>query len=1059
MSDGEPSRSTGLLAAAIRRPVTVTSVVILISLFGLLSVLGLPIQLAPDITTPTITVTTVWPGSSPLEVESEIIEPQERVLKRVQGLTRMEVLASANRGEVTLEFEVGTDLDQALVRVSNQLSQVPVYPPTADEPVVSTANSTGPPLAVLLVRHPEGKSVAAYQTWVIEEILPRLERVPGVASIFMRGGRETELQIDFDSAALAARKLTVASVASRVRAELANVSAGDVDVGKRRMLVRTMTTPDEVSGFSRLVVGSGADGTPIRLSDVAKVGLGLRRATDFAIGDDREAIAILPRREAGTNVLVVTEELKRVVEELNRTRFAPEGLEFEVVDDQSGYIKGSLAQVRQNLLLGGALAVLVLLVFLGSVKSSALIGLAIPVCVLGTALGMSLLGRSVNVVSLAGVTFAVGMVIDNSIVVLEAIETRRQAAASAMEAALGGVREVWGAVLASTATTAAVFIPILTWVGEVGELLRDVAYAISLSVILSLVVSVLVIPSLSARWLSVGKQSISPVGERVTAFGARVRDGIARQVSVLVHSRAASLAVVLGAALASVWLSFALLPKMEYLPTGNRNLIFGIILPAPGMSVDELMREGFRNQRVMVQHTGKSVDGVPAVRRSFFVGDPSRLFVGGVAQDPEQVRGLRDFMRGLHAKIPGAIGFATQASLFAPGLGEGRAVKVELTGSDMTQLITTGRMLFGQLRQVVPGAQVRPVPVLDLGAPELRVLPDRARVSALDMTPSDVSLIADALVDGAIIGQFGREGERKIDVVLRAAGNAPIVDEATLEAAPVVTPAGQVVPLGAMAKVETALGPTAVQRIERRRAVTLQVTPPDEVPIETAMVAITRHVEGLKERGELPAGIEVELGGSAGKLAAAQRQFGWILLVALLISFLLLASLFEDFLAPVVVMISVPLATAGGVVLLRVVDKVLAPQPLDLMTALGFLILMGVVVNNAILIIDGALVRLRAGSSIEAAVTESVQRRIRPIFMSTFTSLAGLLPMVVLSGDGSELYRGVGAIVLGGLGASMFLVLYVVPSLFVLLWRLRGAPASDAPAASVGGAPAATSAE
>ncbi|HMR05622.1 MAG TPA: efflux RND transporter permease subunit, partial [Polyangiaceae bacterium] len=200
MTPSGDADSPGLLATAIRRPVTVTSLVILVTLFGLLSLFGLPVQLAPDITTPTITVTTVWPGASPLEVESEIVEPQERVLKRVQGLERMEVLATSNRAEVTLEFDVGTDLDQALVRVSNQLSQVPTYPPTADEPVVSTANASGPPLAVLLVRHPEGKSVAAYQSWVVEEIIPQIERVPGVASIFMRGGRESEVQIDFDTA-------------------------------------------------------------------------------------------------------------------------------------------------------------------------------------------------------------------------------------------------------------------------------------------------------------------------------------------------------------------------------------------------------------------------------------------------------------------------------------------------------------------------------------------------------------------------------------------------------------------------------------------------------------------------------------------------------------------------------------------------------------------------------------------------------------------------------------------------------------------------------------------
>lgn len=1033
----------GLLATAIRRPVSVTSLVILVVLFGVFAALRLPLQLTPDVTIPTISVSTRWPGASPLEVESEIIEQQEQVLKRVQGLVRMESTARSNQGEITMEFEVGSDLDQALVRVSNQLSQVPSYPQAADEPVVSTSNSTGPPLAVLLVRHPEGKSVAAYRTWVIEEILPRIERVRGVSSIFMRGGQDTEVHVDFDGAALAARNLTVAQVAERVRRELSNSSAGDLDVGKRRLLVRTMTAPKRPKDLEEMVIASAADGTPVMLGDVAHVELGLRRATDFAIGDDREAIAILPRREAGSNVLEVTEELKSVVARLQKDYFAPEGLTLEVVDDQSGYILGALSQVQRNLLLGGILAMLTLLVFLRSLRASALVSLSIPVCVLGTALGMALFGRSVNVVSLAGVTFAVGMVIDNSIVVLEAIDTWRKRAKSAGEAALKGVREVWGAVLASTLTTAAVFLPILTWEGEVGELLRDVAYAMTISVALSLAVSVLVIPSLAARWLSVKPNGGTELPNAFIRLATRVRDGVTAQVAAIAQSRALGLTVVVSAVAGSVLVAGALLPKMEYLPQGNRNLVFGVVLPPPGYAVDELVRIGMKNQAVMMKHTGQAVGDVPAIRRSFFVGDASQLFIGGVAEDPDRVLEMRDFMRRLHAQIPGAIGFASQASLFGRGIGTGRAVEVELSGSDLGALIGFGRQLFGEFRSVVPGAQVRPVPLLDLGAPELRLSPKRVEAAALGLAPADVALIADAYVDGAIVGEYGREGERKVDVVLRANGQTGIKDEVSLASAPVAVPGGQVVPLGTLAEVETALGPTVIQRIERRRSVVLQVTPPDDVPIETAIDAISQKLDGMREEGRFPTGVDVALGGSAGRLTQAQQQFGVILLIALLISYLLLASLFEDFVSPIVVLVSVPLAAAGGIVLLRIVDRTLTPQPLDLMTALGFLILIGVVVNNAILIVDGALSRLRDGDPLDTAVADAVRRRIRPIFMSTFTSIAGLAPMVVLSGDGSELYRGVGAIVLGGLGLSTVLSLYVVPSFFTLLWRLRAAAASS----------------
>jgi HAE1 family hydrophobic/amphiphilic exporter-1 len=255
--------------------------------------------------------------------------------------------------------------------------------------------------------------------------------------------------------------------------------------------------------------------------------------------------------------------------------------------------------------------------------------------------------------------------------------------------------------------------------------------------------------------------------------------------------------------------------------------------------------------------------------------------------------------------------------------------------------------------------------------------------------------------------------------------------------APVATPAGDIVPFEVLAEVETRVGPTVIQRIERTRAVVLQVTPPDEVPFETAIDSVRRHVDSLQQEGQIPAGVELSLGGSAGKLVAAQKQFGFILLIALAILYLLLAGLFEDFFAPLVVLSAIPLAAAGGVLGLVAGNLLIARQPLDLMAALGFLILIGVVVNNAILIVDGAIQRLREGAELEEATTAAVRRRVRPIFMSTLTSLAGLLPMVVTSGSGSELYRGIGTIVLGGLASSMLLSLFVVPALFVLVWRIR----------------------
>ena len=1032
------------MRVAVERPVTVTVTAVLVVLFGGLSVFDLPIQLTPDITVPRVTVNTTWPGASPTEIESEILEPQEDALDDVPDLVRMISEARTGQGSLTLELAVGTDIDDALIRVGNRLTQVGGYPEAANDPVIATADSTGPPLAVIGIRSVDGEPVEAYRTWVENDILPELQRISGIGDVRHLGGRDTIFLIEVDPRELAARGFTLGQIASRIRSELRDISAGDIELGRRRLLVRTMAIAPDPEELGALVLGASSDGTPIRLADVGRVTLGLRDATGVAMSDDRPSMVLLLDREAGSNVLEVTEQILERVETLNRERFAPEGLEIEVLSDQVDYIEGALELVRQNLMVGAGLAILVLFLFLRSVGASFLISLAIPICVFGTALGMVLLGRSVNVVSLAGITFAIGMVLDNSIVSLESIDTWRSKVSDPKEAAFRGIGEVWGALVASTATTAAVFVPVITWEGEVGQLLRDVAVAISFAVVFSLVVSVWVIPGLAGRLLKTKKKE---PGDEATprrpTFFARARDRIAGTIGWLVRSPLRSLVVVLGAVSVCVGLALVLLPPLEYLPSGNRNLVFGILTPPPGTSVEELDGVARRVQSQIAENLasrreeGREYD-VPAVDRSFFVGSPDRVFAGAIAADPERVDEMMGYLRGVQGQIPGFLSFATKASLFGQA-GGGRAIEVNLSGPDLGQLTQVGGRMFGMVQEAIPGAQVRPVPSLDPGAPELRARPRRDEIAPLGLTTADIGLTLDALVDGSIVGELGQPGEPQLDVVVRAvrAGGGRIDDPDAIRSAPVAAPGGEVVPFTVLAELTEELGPTVIRRIERRRALTLTVSPPDEVPLETALTEVDTLIEQMRADGSLPADVSVEYSGTAGDLEIAKSQFFWVLMLALLISYLLMSALFEDFLAPVVVLVTLPLAAAGGVGGLRLVDAFLAPQPLDLMTALGFLILIGVVVNNAILVVDGALARLREDATLEEALRSSVAGRVRPILMTTATSLAGLLPMVVFPGSGSELYRGIGAVVLGGLTLGTVLTLFVVPSLFALIWRVR----------------------
>ena len=1033
----------GLLATSIRRPVSVLVGVILTTFFGALALTRIPIQLTPDIAIPVVTVTTQWPGASPQEVESEILEPQEEALKSLSGLVRMEAEARLERGSITLELEVGTSIEESLVRVTNLLSQVPSYPEAAREPVISAADSSGPPLAVITITSEDRTYVGAYRTWIEERVQPRLERIDGVARVVLIGGQDREVEVMFDQAKLAARGLTISGVSAVIQGELTDRSAGDVTVGKRRFLVRTPLAPATPEGLGAVVLATSPDGAPVRLADVATVRFGLRKPAALVYSDDVPSIVFLLFREAGSNVLEVTRRIRAEVDRLQESTLAPRGLRLEVVSDQTGYIEGALSLVQKNLFIGGALAVVVLLLFLGSLRAAAVVSVAIPVCMLGTALGMQLFGRTINVVSLAGMAFAVGMVVDNAIVVLENIDTWRGRANSIHRAALLATREVWGAILASTLTTAVVFLPIVGWDDEVGAILRDIAVAISLAVVLSLVTSVLVIPSLAALVLSKKKRTI-PQLRRAAKGAEAVRQAITDGTRWVVASRTRSAAVVGLGMTASVASTAALLPHLEYLPTGNRAFVFGILVPPPGYSVEEMGRIGERLQAEVVKHTGREVGGVPALRRSFFAGRPETAFMGAGVEDSARTREFLTWYRKLISTVPGMFPIATQASLFGRRIGGGRSVEVDLSGSDLVGLVRAGATLLGAIREAMPGSQVRPIPGLDEGAPEYHVEPRREEAAQVGLTGRDLGLVVDALVDGAIIGEYARPGEPKVDVVLSAKalpGDGPqrgLKSRADLSGAPVGTPAGQVVTLDSVARIHERLGPTVIRRIERSRALTLQVAPPDDLPLERAMSLIRDEiVPNLRRTGAVAEGIDVDLSGTAGQLASAKMRFRDVLLLALLISFLLMAALFEDFIAPVAVMVTVPLAGAGGVIVLRLVDRFLGSQTLDMLTALGFVILIGVVVNNAILVVDGSMARLREGADLGSAITDAVYARVRPIFMSALTSLAGLSPLVLFPGSGSELYRGVGAIVLGGLALSTVLTVFMVPAMFSLLYRRR----------------------
>jgi hydrophobic/amphiphilic exporter-1 (mainly G- bacteria), HAE1 family len=1124
-----------LIEAFVQNPVKVSVGVLLVALFGMIAVMRMPMQLTPEVEIPKISIRTRWPGASPHEIEREIVQEQEEQLQSVEGITKMSSECVNSVGTITLEFKVGSDLAESLLKVNSRLQQVPEYPEEADQPVISTSDPNASPIGWFVLRprvaspeeiqtflventdlrealqpvlashnsglrtrriltlveeHPElverikdllppDIDVPALRLWAEDFIEARFERVPGVSNANVYGGREDELQVVVDPQKLAARGVTILDVRSALRGENRDISAGNIWEGKRQYVIRTLGRFRNVDQVANVIVTQSPDGAPVYIRDVAEVREGFKKPTAVVKNFGTTCLAINCVRETGANVLDVMEGLREVNADLNRDLLKREGLELIQVYDQTDYIYSAVNLVNQNIVVGGILTIAVLLLFLRSGRSTVVIALAIPTSLIGTFLMLNLMGRSLNVISLAGLAFAVGMLVDNAVVVLENCYRHSQMGDDPFTAAIRGAKEVWGAVVASTLTTLAVFLPVLFIEEEAGQLFRDIALAVSSAVGLSLIVSISVIPTATARLLrqnqpapdeTAEERSSEPTKTRgpfglIDALGRLFVDSVVGLNRFLQRGVLPRLATVVVLVLLAVGLSWLMMPQVEYLPAGNRNLVIAILAPPPGYNIDRALEIGTKLEDATRPYwdvaetdtdgegTAKELD-FPQIGGYFFVARGRQVFMGLRAMNANEAGKLVDLVYELTAELPGTITRASQRSLFPRALSAGRTVDIEITGPELETLVAIGREIFFQLapqsgngsvdeQQIVPGNRAFPVPSLDLNSPELRVLRKSEQAADMGISTEELGYTIDALVDGAYATDYYMDNN-KIDLTI--VGSEKFANRTQdLSQLSIATPSGDLVRLDALADVVYAGGPEQINRRERQRAITISVTPPPEMPLEQAIDEIQEKiVQPRVESGELGEEYQIHLAGTADKLQATWKALRWNFVLALLVTYLLMAALFESWLYPFVIILSVPLGAVGGLIGLVMLNQYLAllpnatPQTLDVLTMLGFVILIGTVVNNPILIIHQSLNHIREeGMTPNEAILASVHTRIRPIFMTTSTTVLGLSPLVFFPGAGSELYRGLGAVVLGGLLVSTIFTLIMVPTLFSLMMEAK----------------------
>lgn len=1041
-----------MLEAPIRNGKLLSVIVLIIMVLGIAAATRIPVQMIPDLDVRTISVVTGWPGATPQDVEKEILIEQERYLRSVPNMTRMESLADTGRAEIEMEFPFGVDINETLIEVTNALSQVSSYPENVDQPRIRSSSFSENAFMYFAITPLQGNplnlDMDMVTDFIDDDVRPRMERVSGVSEVQLRGGAERQIQIYIDPAKLAQRGLSLTDVRDAIRERNKDTSAGDLDDGKRRYFIRTTGRFKDIKSLEELTLAH-RNNTDIKLKDVARVQLDHYEVRGISIVNNEAALTMAVKRESGSNVINIKEEMLQVVDEIRRDQLEPNGLTINLIGDDVRYVQASVDKVSTNLLLGATLATLILFLFLRSGRAT-LIGLmGMPVCTIAAFLGLLAFDRTLNVISLAGVAFAIGMTVDNTIVVLESIEQCRRRGLDRIQAAITGVREVWTAVLASSMTTILVFAPVLFVQEEAGQLYSDIAIAISTAILASMLFAVGVVPAACAR---IGFGDDRDHGDDLSHPGP-----ILRMVGWLNGSALRRFGCIVLIFAGTMGAGIYLMPPAEYLPEGEEPKAFSMMTAPPGYNLSEMTRVGdeIREQLKLALNAdpAKFENGehqLPSLKYYFQRIAPGMVWVLSEPTRDQDIEPMMNALTEMFKQYPGMRGFSHRGSIIASNQGGTRAVNLDIAGPDQESLYSTAENALLRAESLFGNPQIESEPsALSLDQPLIEVRPNWDRLAEVNMTADDFGYTVSALSDGAYVGEFFMDDD-KIDMfIFSTAGQQQKLSD--LSTLPIMTPQGTVLPLNALAEIRDTVDSDQLRRVDGRRTVTLSVIPPREIALETAVNMVrTRMLPEMQAAGEVAKGVSISISGAADQLDATRESLSGNLVIALILIYLLLVAIFSHWYYPLLILATVPLGIAGGIVglvginsagpLLNAVGLPAIIQPFDMITMLGFVILLGTVVNNPILIVEQTRKNLEdAAISVRQAVNQAVATRLRPILMSTATTVFGLAPLVFIPGAGTELYRGVGIVVLVGILCSMIVTLTFLPSLLitVLSWTRR----------------------
>jgi hydrophobic/amphiphilic exporter-1 (mainly G- bacteria), HAE1 family len=1014
----------------------------LLALFGIFSLLNLPLELQPGGDRAEITISTPYPGAGPNEVEDLITRPIEEQMEAVQEIREISSSSRAGRSSITLEFNDGVDMDDRLLDVVNRLQQVRSLPLEAQESSVEQVGGSSSPM-MWIPMVPKSGSVSnpdRYRDLAEDVILPRLRQVQGVGQFLVVGGQEREVEVKVNPQALADRNLSIGDVVRTLRENNRDIRGGPLVLGRREYRVRTVSRSQDLTDLQGFILRRDASGT-VFLRDVATVQLGRKVQSSALLFNDQPTVAIGVIRQGGANVPTVSQGVRQAIQELEQQFDRQgEGIGFVYNYDENEYVSQSVLLVQENLIGGAVLAVLVLLLFLGSMRTVAVVGLTIPITMVTVFIALSLLDRTLNIISLAALGFASGMVVDNAIVVVENVFTHMQNGKTPLQAAIDGTKEMAGGLVGATLTNIAVFAPLALVKGEIARLFGDMAIAITAAALFSLLAAVTLVPMLSGLFLNREEamqvldggeyqggnrlmRSVAKTSAVFRVFQGRMEAVVAKTVGWSIGPRRlVRRLLVLAIPIALMVASIFLLPPPDYLPEGNRNLVLWRVEPLPGTSIPEAIKQSEPLRNFLRQQP--EVERVMFVDRSGFrvisaILKPEFATTSGLDEMIDRMRSRSNDFAGYRFMVPSRI------SIFRD---PGKEFEIDIVGDDLSQLSQVDRDISSKLREVPGIRNVRSNFVV--GAAELQVLPKRERLAEVGLSEADLGSLVEAALGGRLASNY-IDGKEDLDVVVELQDTFVNTPE-ELRQLPLYA-RGQRVQLGDVAEVRETTGADVINHVDLVRSVTLTASLAADAPLGAIIDRVEREILA-PARAQIPPGYQLTLAGSADKLTETVGQLASAFVVSIGVVYLLLIALYKSFLYPLVIMATVPMGMTGGLLSLVIVNRIPGVLiPLDMITALGFIILTGVVVNNAILIVERAIQLHEEGMEYDAALYYGTKDRLRAIFMGAGTSILGMLPLAVVPGQGAELYQGLGIVLTGGLAFSTFLTPTVVPALMALL--------------------------